>query len=166
MPSIGDTRLGPVVISPTPLDEAVGISINLSELSVITRLEEYIDVPPVGWNAGRFLDVTSVGALSLVESPNIDQGNLTYQIGVPILVAGTTTVPINSTLNSFTEYTWKINITLTHGTLTFGSVTRNYDSIQFTFTTEVGPPNKPTNLAPVDVGTGIILLPTLSWQAG
>ena len=36
----------------------------------------------------------------------------------------------------------------------------------FLFTSGDPSPNKPTNPTPVDVGTGIVLLPTLSWEAG
>ena len=38
--------------------------------------------------------------------------------------------------------------------------------VTVSFTASIATPNKPTNPTPTDTDTGIVLLPTLSWQAG
>lgn len=172
MPDIGDTRLGIVLGStqvPAPADDATGVSVNLAELTCLIRIEEYYDPagpPPVGWYAGSFVDITSVANLVLTESPNINQGTLTFLIGSPQAYTGTITIPIDSTLLGSTLYTWEVSLEITHGTNTFGSVTRNYGTIQVSFTTEASVPLKPTTPSPADLATGVFLLPELSWADG
>ncbi|KKN51287.1 hypothetical protein LCGC14_0623950 [marine sediment metagenome] len=142
MADIGDTRLGIILGAtaiPTPSDEATEISVNLSEITYLLRVEEYYDPggPPIGWYTGASQTITSTTSRILTESPDIDQGTLTFVIGSPQTYTGTITIPVNSALSGSTEYTWKVNLDITHGTVTFGSITRNYDTIQVSFTTEV-----------------------------
>ncbi len=167
MPEIGDTRLDPVIFTALPEDNEVGVSVSLSEITYLLRIQEYID-PGGGadWFSGAFVAITSVGSMSLTESPDIDNGTLTFEISSPFTYAGTITIPVDSALSGSTEYTWQVNLNITHGTLTFGEVTRNYDTVQVSFTTEAAAPPKPVNPTPSDTDTGIVLFPTLSWQAG
>lgn len=58
----------------------------------------------------------------------------------------------------------KVNYTFDPSSVIFTTETRNaFVEVIGTF---VGPPSKPTNPTPTNTGTGIVLLPTLSWQAG
>ncbi len=169
MPTVGDTRLGITLGAtaiPTPSDGTTEVSVNLSEITYLLRVEEYLTSPSPGWYTGASQNIASVASMSLTESPNISQDSLTFQIGSPLAYTGTITIPVNSTLNGSTEYTWQVNLDITHGTITSGSVSRNYDTIQVSFTTEASAPLKAATPSPAHSATGVILLPTLSWIDG
>ncbi len=60
----------------------------------------------------------------------------------------------------------KVNFSFAPGFFTFNGASGNGVSTSFTATPTDVPPEKPTNPTPTDTDTGIVLLPTLSWQAG
>ena len=161
MPSIGDTRISIVFYTANPADEETDVSVNLAEMTFLLRVEEYLNVPPLGWYSGAFVAIVSASGMSLTESPGINEGSLIFEVGVPNYI-GTITVPINAALSGNTEYTWEIDISLTHGTLTFGEVTRNYTTLQISFTTEA---IRQINLSsPANTATGVVLQPLLQWS--
>ncbi len=163
MPSIGDTRISVVLYTANPADEDTNVSVDLAEMTFLLRVEEYLDVPPLGWYSGAFVAIVSASGMSLTESPNIDEGTLTFGITAsPFDYTGTITVPINTALSGNTEYTWEVDISLTHGTLTSGEVTRNYTTLQVSFTTEA---IRQINLSsPANTATGVTIQPLLQWS--
>ncbi len=172
MPTVGDTRIGVVIggtQNPVPANGATEVSIDLAGVSCQTRVEEYLDPggPPAGWFVGAFVNITSIGALSITMSGGISMNTPSGVIDAPAYVFTISSVSGEAFAGS-TEYTWNFdNITLTHGTSTFGSVIRSYSTAQVTFTTEAG---APVLVEPADEETGIYLNPLLLmemiWEDG
>ncbi len=60
----------------------------------------------------------------------------------------------------------KTNFSFNPVSFTFNGASGKGVSVSFTATATNVPPEKPTTPTPTDTDTGIVLLPTLSWQAG
>ncbi len=166
MAEIGDTRI--IVGAFAPEDDATGVAYDLSEVSCFIRVDEYYDPggPPVGWYTGASQYITSIGAITIAMSGGISMDTPSGVIGNPQANTAGITSLSGEDFAGNTEYTWNFNsVSLTHGTVTFGSVTRSYSTDVVSFTTGDAPtPDRQINLSsPANTATGIILQPLLQW---
>ncbi len=163
MPDIGDTRLrifAGLTGFPTPADGATDVSTDLAEVSSFIEVQEWLGS---GWFGGPGTTITLIGALSITMSGGISMNTPT---GAILDYRATITSTSGESFVGETLYTWNFdNITLTHGTATFGSVIRSYSTSVVTFTTGAVVPILDT---PADESTGIYLnkdhLLELAWN--
>ena len=172
MPTAGDTRLGPLALgraTAVPANGAVEIAIDLANMLYTLQVEEWIDVPPM-WIIGASQDIVSVAGMVLSINPVHSTDTLTFLIDpgeVGNEYAGRITIPSLADFSGSTEYTWSVNLNITHGTLEFGEVTRNYTTDEASFTVIAPAPTKATNPTPADEATNIPLsTDELSWDDG
>ncbi len=140
-----------------PLNEATNVSVN-------TTIRARFSAGYTGEGGAPDMDVlTGFASLSI-------DGNTSWD-NLPVL--GSSSVPPVCltpalTLLPGTVYTWTAQAYMYINQPGHGDpFNTTVISSAFTFTTAGDPPpNKPTNPTPADIGTGIVLLPTLSWEAG
>lgn len=174
MAEVGDT----VLHIAGPLDPGIGdsgVDVDLADLVYTGQVWEYLGIGPGWFQAG---DISSVSGAALFISPAHSTGFIATGI---VDNRFTFTVPSNVAFSGFTGYEWSFTMTITHGTNTFGEVTRGYsttDQIEdafgnlspaMTFTTGAFDvvPNKPTNPAPTDTEADVVLSTgQVSWDDG
>ena len=165
MPTVGDTRLlvnpttGLNIQDPAPANEATDVDFELAEVSGVIRISEWLETPfPAWWVVEASQTITNIGVLSIAMSGGISMNTPTGVVSdAPHASTATITSTSAEVFAGETEYTWNFNsITLTHNTVTSGSVTRTYSTDAVTFTTgEVI--IAPTLDSPADEGTNYYL---------
>lgn len=107
---------------------------------------------PISFHSATIIATVS-GGLSGVTGIGIENGwtNGLYYISVN---SGVTITPAKVGY-TFDPPSFILNMALGRGV-----------TVDFTAIPDASPPEKPTNPTPTDIGTGIILLPTLIWEAG
>jgi len=149
MPTAGDTRLlvnpttGLNIQNPSPDNGATDVDFDLAEVYGHIKIQEWLETPwPDWWAVPSSQAITNIGALSIAMSGGISMNTPTGEVwDAPNVSTATITSTSAETFAGETEYTWNFDsITLTHGTVTFGSVTRTYSTDSVTFTTGVSAP--------------------------
>ncbi len=182
MPTVGDTNIAGGTITPTI--GATDVIVDLSNLIYEAVIREYLEPPTVpfaGWWGGASNDIVSVSSAVLTITPAHSTGSITILLD-PYGINATqfrATIPSNANFSGSTGYTWSLSMSITHGTVTSGEVTRSYDTTNqidglggnpvaaMTFTTEVSVPLKTTNPTPTDSASNVNLNTNqLSWDDG
>jgi hypothetical protein len=173
MPSDGDFKLNINVLL-TPSDGLTEVPVDLSEIVYNGQVLEYFDPGGgFGWFGGPWSLVTIFHGSVLQLSPPRSTASPTGLLSLPPTGRFSMTSVLNQELDTGIEYTWSFNaIDVTHNSFIDGihggaSVRSVFTSAEYTFTTEGEPaPSKPVNPTPSNAGSGILLRPTLSWEAG
>jgi len=181
MPEAGDTKLslGGIV---TPTIGEDGVAVDLANLIYEGKVREWIS-PPNQWvSSSPTHDIVSINNLVLTIAPEHSTDTITYELdpyGLGHDHVFRATIPSLANFVGFTGYAWSLSMDITHGTNTFGEVTRSYTTTEqigdaagtpvaeMTFTTETSVPVKATNPTPEDVATDIPMSTVeITWEDG
>ena len=126
MPSDGDTTLI-IWLQTDPYIDDTDVNVSLVNFNYEAWVAEYRSLFGRYVNNSGDHDITSISNINLTINPVHSTDTPTYNLNV-FGNAFRITVPSLADLNPGTEYTWSINADITHNTIEYGVVARNYDT--------------------------------------